>query len=635
MKYLQEEIRSELYDSIKDEYDIQPGEIVFSIPPDRKFGCLSTTIPFIIAKKKKEKPFLIGNRIIEKIKEKFTMFSGIKLAGGGFINFYFKKGFLFKYLVEHKDREIEKKPRKVIVEHTSINPNKAAHIGHLRNACLGDTLVNSLRFLGCEVEVQNYLDDTGIQVADVVWGLLHYGLEEIKKIDGLASYLWYLYADVSKKLAEDESLKQERNNVHKKIEEKIDPEYEISNYIAQEVLKDHIRVMDILGIRYDLLVRESDIIELDFFEDAAEIMRKNNIMYPSRDPEKKGCHVIKYNRENIEKIVIRSNNTVTYIGKDIAYSLWKAGLFEKDFYYKKFHTYKDTGKEIYITDSEGEREGFAFGDAQTVYNVIGVRQSYLQNIISDEVVEPLSPKDSERKAIHFSYEMVALTPRCVEEMGFEISEEEKKRPHVDVSGRKGIAVKAEDLIDKLIGRSLQEVKLRDPDIEEERANKIAKEIAVGALRYFMIKFSSNAVIAFDFKDALAFEGDTGPYLQYTLVRINSILRKLANPEAFAGKKGFKLELLEEKEYDILYEILLHVSLLEAQVELAIKNSEVSVIANYTYTLCQKVNHYYHLFPIIAEENKEIKRIRLTLILLVKSELEKLLAIMGIPVPEKM
>jgi arginyl-tRNA synthetase len=267
--------------------------------------------------------------------------------------------------------------------------------------------------------------------------------------------------------------------------------------------------------------------------------------------------------------------------------------------------------------------------------VIGVRQSYLQNIISDEVVEPLSPKDSERKAIHFSYEMVALTPRCVEEMGFEISEEEKKRPHVDVSGRKGIAVKAEDLIDKLIGRSLQEVKLRDPDIEEERANKIAKEIAVGALRYFMIKFSSNAVIAFDFKDALAFEGDTGPYLQYTLVRINSILRKLANPEAFAGKKGFKLELLEEKEYDILYEILLHVSLLEAQVELAIKNSEVSVIANYTYTLCQKVNHYYHLFPIIAEENKEIKRIRLTLILLVKSDLEKLLAIMGIPVPEKM
>lgn len=635
MKYLQEEIRNEIYDSIKDEYDIKSEEIAFSIPPDRKFGCLSTTIPFIIAKKKKEKPFLIGNRIIEKIKEKFTIFSEIKLAGGGFINFYFKKGFLFKYLVSHKDREIENKERKVIVEHTSINPNKSAHIGHLRNACLGDTLVNSLRFLGCEVEVQNYLDDTGIQVADVVWGLLHYDLEEIKKIEGLASYLWYLYADVSKKLAEDENLKEERNKVHQKIEEKIDPEYEISNYISQEVLKDHIRVMDMLGIRYDLLVRESDIIELDFFKDAAKIMQENNIMYPSRDPEKKGCHVIKYNRENIEKIIIRSNNTVTYIGKDIAYSLWKAGLFEKDFYYERFHTYKDTGKDIYITSSEGDREGYAFGNAQAVYNVIGVRQSYLQNIISDEVIGPLSPKGSEREAIHFSYEMVALTPRCVEEMGFEISEEEQKRSHVDVSGRKGIAVKAEDLIDKLIARSLQEVKLRDPDIEEEKARKIAKEIAVGALRYFMIKFSSNAVIAFDFKDALAFEGDTGPYLQYTLVRINSILRKLEDRDAFTEKRELKLALLEEKEYDILYEILLHVSLLEAQVELAIKNSEVSVIANYTYTLCQKANHYYHLFPIIAEENQEIKHIRLSLILLVKSELEKLLAVMGIPVPEKM
>lgn len=635
MKYLQEELREKLYDALKDEYEITPGEIIFSIPPDRKFGCLSTTIPFIIARKIKEKPFLIGNRIIEKIRDKFSMFSEIKLAGGGFLNFYFEKGFLFNYLLENRDRKMADRHRKVIVEHTSINPNKAAHIGHLRNACLGDTLANSLRFTGCDVEVQNYLDDTGIQVADVVWGLLHYNLEEIKKIDGLASYLWYLYADVTKQLAENESFKGERNKVHKKIEEKINPEYEISSYISQEVLKDHIRVMDILGIRYDLLVRESDIIELDFFKDAAEIMREHNIMYFSQDPEKKDCQVIKYRRENIEKIVIRSNNTVTYIGKDIAYSLWKAGLFKRDFYYKKFHTYEDTGKEIFITAPAGEQEGVNFGKAQIVYNVIGGRQSYLQNIISEEVIAPLSSKESEREAIHFSYEMVALTPRCVEELGFEISEEDRKRPHVDVSGRKGIAVKAEDLIEKLIAKSLQEVKLRDPDIAAERANQIAKDIAVGALRYFMIKFSANSVIAFDFKDALAFEGDTGPYLQYTLVRINSILRKLADGDAAAAERKLSVAVLEDKEYDILYEILLHVSLLETQVELAIKNSEISIIANYTYTLCQKANHYYHLFPIIAEKNLEIKHIRLSLILLVKNKLEKLLAVMGIPVPEKM
>ncbi|MCI0470201.1 MAG: arginine--tRNA ligase [Candidatus Aminicenantes bacterium] len=635
MKFLQEDLREKLFDALKDEYTIEPEEIIFSIPPDRKFGCLSTTVPFIIARKIKEKPFLIGNRIIEKIRDKFPMFSEMQLAGGGFLNFYFEKGFLFNYLLENRDRKMADQQRKVIVEHTSINPNKAAHIGHLRNACLGDTLANSLRFTGCTVEVQNYLDDTGIQVADVVWGLLHYDLEEIKKIDGLASYLWYLYADVTKQLAENESFKEERNKVHKKIEEKINPEYEISSYISQEVLKDHIRVMDILGIRYDLLVRESDIIELDFFKDAAEVMCEHDIMYFSRDPEKKDCQVIKYRRENIEKIVIRSNNTVTYIGKDIAYSLWKAGLFKRDFYYKKFHTYEDTGKEIYITAPAGEQEGFNFGKAQIVYNVIGGRQSYLQNIISEEVIAPLSSQEGKREAIHFSYEMVALTPRCVEELGFEIPEEERKRPHVDVSGRKGIAVKAEDLIEKLIAKSLLEVKSRDPNIAEERANKIAKDIAVGALRYFMIKFSANSVIAFDFKDALAFEGDTGPYLQYTLVRINSILRKLTDGEAAAAERKLNVAVLEDKEYDILYEILLHVSLLETQVELAIRNSEISIIANYTYTLCQKTNHYYHLFPIIAEKNLEIKHIRLSLILLVKNKLEKLLALMGIPVPEKM
>ncbi|MCK4762202.1 MAG: arginine--tRNA ligase [Candidatus Aminicenantes bacterium] len=635
MKYLQQDLREKLYDAIKDEYDIKPGDIAFSIPPDRKFGCLSTTIPFIIAKKQKEKPFLIGNKIIEKIKDRLDMFSEIKLAGGGFINFYFKKGFLFKYLVENRDRQIKNKNHKMIVEHTSINPNKAAHIGHLRNACLGDTLAKMLRYLNYEVEVQNYLDDTGIQVADVVWGMMHYNLEEIKKIKGLASYLWHLYADVSKQLAGNDEFKAERNLVHQKIEDKIDPEYEISDYIAQEVLKDHIRVMDILGIRYDLLVRESDIIHLDFFKDAAEIMERINIMYPSKDPEKEGCQVIKYKKENIEKIIVRSNNTVTYIGKDIAYSMWKAGLFDKDFFYSTFHTYADTGKEIFITGSEGEDKEFNFGGGRTVYNVIGVRQSYLQNIISQEVIEPLSPEESEREAIHFSYEMVALTPRCVEEMGFEISAEDSKKPHVDVSGRKGIAVKADDLIEKLVVKSLQEVKLRDPDIAEERARRIAKDIAVGALRYFMIKFSSSSVIAFDFKDALAFEGDTGPYLQYTLVRINSILRKLEDKDAVFDARRLDLSLLEEKEYGILYEILLSLSLLEVQVELAVEKHEVSVAANYTYTLCQKTNHYYHLFPIVVEENREIKHIRINLILLVKQKLEKLLSIMGIPIPEKM
>ncbi len=645
MKYLQEELKNKLIDLLKTDFKLEREEIQFTIPPKREFGDLSTTIPFTLAKKEKQKPFVIGNRIIESIKDRFAMFSEIKLAGGGFLNFTFKKNFLVNYLAANIHRQAPAAGLKMVVEHTSINPNKSAHIGHLRNACLGDTLANALRFLGYEVEIQNYLDDTGIQVADVVWGLLYHegkSFKEIKKIDQVAAYLWYLYPEVSQLFAENEKAKAERDEVHKKIEEKINPEYQISNYIAEEVLKDHIRVMNILGIRYDLLVRESDVIELDFFKESRALMEAKGVMYPSQDPEKKGCMVIKYEKENIEKIIVRSNNTITYIGKDIAYTLWKVGLFNRDFYYRKFYTYPEDAKDIYITDytpptSPTSPGGtFHFGGGESVFNVIDVRQSYLQNIIA-QVLVPLSPVDHRKKFIHFSYEMVALTPRCVEEMGFDLSEEDKKKSYVEVSGRKGIAVKADDLIDKLVEKSLHEVKLRHPEIAEENARTIARGISVGALRYFMIKFNANTVIAFDFKDALAFEGDTGPYLQYTLVRINSILRKLKEAGDSDSLEPGELDstVLDKKEYDIFYDMLLDLSLVELQVELALSQQELSGIANYSYSLCQKFNHFYHLFPIKAEKDIRLKNLRLLLTLAVKAKLEKLFSIMGIPVPEKM
>ena len=637
MKYLQEKIKDKLYELLKDDFSLSKEEIQFSIPAKREFGDLSITLPFVLAKKMKQKPFVLGNMIIEKIKNRLEMFSNIQLAGGGFLNFYFTTNFLFSYLVENLHRRPLPRGIKMIVEHTSINPNKSAHIGHLRNACLGDTLANSLRYLGYEVEIQNYLDDTGIQVAEVVWGLMaHEGksLEEIKKIDHLAAYLWNLYPRVSQLFTQDENAKQSRDETHKKIEEKIDPEYSINEYVASEVLKDHIRVMNMLGIRYHLLVRESDIIALDFFKEARQLMESKGVMYPSQDPEKKGCMVIKYEKEDIEKIIIRSNGTITYIGKDIAYTLWKVGLFDRDFYYRKFYTYTEDNSDIYITDFHPNPQTFNFAGGESVYNVIDVRQSYLQNIIA-QVLGPLSPPDHQKKFVHFSYEMVALTPRCVEEMGFALSEEDRKKAFVEVSGRKGIAVKADELIDKLVEKSVSEVKIRHPEMEEEQITPIAKNIAIGALRYFMIKFNANSVIAFDFKDALAFEGDTGPYLQYTLVRINSILRKLEEKGGPGEINQPDLLLLEKKEYDIVYELLLEISTLEMHVETALENHELSGIANYTYSLCQKFNHFYHLFPIIAESRPQVKQQRLHLLLLVKSSLEKLLTIMGIPIPEKM
>jgi len=640
MKYLQEQLKNKLCELLKADYNLEKDEILFSIPSNRKFGDLSTTIPFVLAKKLKQKPFAIGNEIIGRIKDHLDMFSDIQLAGGGFLNFYFKKNFLLLYLKEQIYKDIPSRKIKMVVEHTSINPNKSAHIGHLRNACLGDTLARALRFLGYEVEVQNYLDDTGIQVSDVVWGLMYHekkSFDEIKKIENIASYLWYLYPEVTQLFDTSEEAKQSRNEVHKKIEEKINPEYEISNYVAEEVLKDHIRVMNLIDIRYDLLVRESDIIELNFFKEARELMEKKGVLYPSQDPEKLGCMVIKYDKENIEKIVIRSNGTITYIGKDIAYTLWKVGLFDRDFYYRKFYTYEDN-QDIFISDFNPQPvdRPFHFGGGESVYNVIDVRQSYLQNIIA-QILGPLSPEGHQKKFIHFSYEMVALTPRCVEEMGFEISEEDRNKSYVKVSGRKGIGEKADALIDKLKEKSFSEVKSRHPELEDEKANRIAKEIAIGALRYFMIKFSTTAVIAFDFKDALAFEGETGPYLQYTMVRINSILNKLKERGETVSVENIPLDMsvLEPKEYDTLYEILLELSMIEINIETTLGLHEPAGIASYTYSICQKFNQFYHFYPIASEKNPEIKNIRLQLVLLVKKQLQKLLDIMGIPSPEKM
>ena len=641
MKFLQDTIKYKLYDLLNHEFSLEIEEIQFSIPPNRKFGDLSTTIPFVLAKKLKEKPFVLGNRIVEKLKGQLDMFSEIQLAGGGFLNFYFQKNFLLNYLKENINRTVPSRQIKMVVEHTSINPNKSAHIGHLRNSCLGDTLANSLRFLGYEVEIQNYLDDTGIQVADVVWGLIYHegkSLDEIKKIEHMASYLWKLYPEVSKIFEENEDAAKNRNEVHKKIEEKIDPEYAVSNYVAEEVLKDHIRVMNLLGIRYDLLVRESDIIELNFFKEARELLEKKGVMYPSQDPEKKGCMVIRYEKENIEKIVIRSNNTVTYIGKDIAYTIWKVGLFDRDFFYREFYKYDDDNKVIYITDflPQPPVNAIHFGGGESVYNVIDVRQSYLQNIIA-QILGPISPEGHERKFIHFSYEMVALTPRCVEELGFYLSEEDKSKTYVEVSGRKGIAVSADELIDKLVEKSYSEVLSRHSEMDNKKAHQIAREIAIGALRYFMIKFSSTSVIAFDFKDALAFEGETGPYLQYTMVRINSILNKLKErgEDDTIPPGQLDMTILDPKEYDIYYEMLLDLSLCEIQVEMAIAVHELAGIANYTYTLCQKFNQFYHQFQIASEKNPSLKQLRLQMVLLSKSYLEKLLGIIGIPIPEKM
>src|SRR6185437_5020038 len=304
---------------------------------------------------------------------------------------------------------------------------------------------------------------------------------------------------------------------------------------ADATVNAHLATMYRLGVEYEVLPRESDILHLKFWAAAFELLKQRNAIYFEEQGKNRGCWVMPASafRDSAEpqsdagedsEVIVRSNGTVTYVGKDIAYQLWKFGLLGKDFFYRLWSTYPD-GRQVWVTTDEPVSDDAPqFGGAARVFNVIDSRQSYLQDV----VVAGLRALGFNREAdasVHFSYEMVALSPRTCVEMGIPLSEDDKKRAYVEVSGRKGLGVKADDLIDKLIETALEEVEQRHPEAPASERQRVAEQIAVGALRYFMLKFTRNSVIAFDFHEALSFEGETGPYVQYAAVRAGNILRK--------------------------------------------------------------------------------------------------------------
>lgn len=636
MKELQAKLAGHLAAFIEKEWGVRELEIVFSIPPERKFGDLASPLAFSLAKLVGDKPFIIARRLAESLPDVLAEISAAQVAGGGFLNLYLDRGTVFAQL--SGDEENKSADRGLVcVEHTSINPNKAAHIGHLRNVCLGDTLVRTLRTLGYQVEVQNYIDDTGIQVADVVWGLLRLRqmrLPEIQAIKNLSAYLWELYSEAGRILGEDQQAAAERREVHRRIEQGLDPEYPASEYVSRTVLAEHLELMAGLDIQYDLMVRESDIMASGLFSETARTLRRENILLPAREETQQGCQIIHYRPEKIDKIIIRSNDTVTYIGKDLAYHLWKFAFTETGLRFKHFLSYPG-GKEVLISTMDNSCPVLARSGIDLVFNVIDCRQAYLQNLIR-QVLEDLGQPRAAANFCHFAYEMVTLSPACAREMGFIIPEDQQGKSSINVSGRKGIAVKADDLLAKLREKAGQEIQLRNPDMSAELLELTAGQIAVGALRYFMVKYSLKTMIVFDFKEALAFEGDSGPYLQYTLVRLNSILNRCPDqPDGIAVPEAGLLDRLEAHELEATWEILLQAYSCECQLELALESREPSMIASFTYSLCQKFNNYYHHFPVLAEPDLDRKRTRLHLLLTVKKTLNRLFQVLGIPVPARM
>ena len=614
-------------------------------PKQSSFGELSITAPFHLARQLKRAPVSIAREIVEQIGP-IEGVAALEVAGNGYINVRLDRG-AYGYDVLHGAGETrEKTPGKIIVEHTNINPNKAAHIGHLRNAVLGDTFVRMLRAAGRTVEVQNYIDNTGVQVADVVAGfhflrkMSYDDVVRLMQTTRFDYYCWDLYAEVSS----HPELKEWRSQTLHAIEHREGELLHLASKISEVIVGYHLDTMYRIGVRYDLLPRESEVLWLKFWETAFEQLKSRSAIYFETEGKNKGCWVMpasafkEQTGEDTEdsKVIVRSNNTVTYVGKDIAYQLWKFGLLGKDFYYVLWPE-----KNVYVTTGEPQPPGPEFGHADSVYNVIDSRQSYLQDVVVAGL-RALGYNEQADRSVHFSYEMVALTPGTCVELGIELSEEDKKRPYVEVSGRKGLGVKADDLIDKLIEKALEEVDARHPEAPAEERKQVATQIAVAALRYFMLKFTRNSVIAFDLREALSFEGDTGPYVQYTAVRAGNILRKLA--ERGEELPDFRRELdrialaqqlTSPPSGDDFWQLLLMASKSDSAVERAIASGEPAHVAKYAFQLAQAFNNFYHGYQVLSEENPDKRTFLLWMTTYFRAQLERMLAVLGIDVPEYM
>ena len=653
-------------------YDITLSQLAVEQPPSIALGELALPIAFELAKRLRKAPRAIAAELQQALTEDLANLPGvasIEIAGAGYLNIRLDRAATALRIARDEHANIGG-PGFRLIEHTSINPNKAAHIGHLRNAILGDTFARLLRpddyKSGFQIGVQNYIDNTGVQVADVVVGftellkLSYTGvqelLSELMESNRLIDFFcWDLYARVSQWYTEPGTSIEElarrkklRLDTLHALETGGNDTASIAELVSTSVLRRHLETMQRLGIEYDFLPRESEILTLKFWDAARALMIQKGVLYEEIEGKNKGCWVMR--RANTEgvteggpdeeaKVIVRSNGTVTYVGKDIAYHLWKFGLLEKDFFYEKFHHYPTHTCWASTGDAAANDVTHpVFAKADAIYNVIDSSQSDPQNNVI-AALRGMGYTEAADRYTHFSYEKVALTPRCAIDLGYTISDEDKARPFIEVSGRKGLGVKADDLLDKLIAAAAEQVNTRNPDLPEPDRLQIAQQIAVGALRYFMLRFNRNTIIAFDFKDALSFEGETGPYVQYAIVRASNIFRKSATTEAealAALPTGDALAaLLNSDEGTSVWETWLAASRLTALIEQTITSAEPALLTKYVFQLAQQFNNFYHRHHILNETDATRKALLLATAAVARREMVRALGYLGIEAPAVM
>ena len=660
---VQERIRTHVTGLLSGLYSLEPSDaaiVALEYPPNRELGDLGTPIAFELARRLRKAP----RAIAQEIAEAFGTLDGVTrvvAAPNGYLNFFLeRRGFLLSRLAPGTSA-VSPVTAKAIVEHTAINPNKAAHIGHLRNSALGDTLVRVLRFRGVPVEVQNYIDDTGVQVADVVVGfrvLQEKTLEQIRAIADSTRfdyYCWDLYSQVTEWYGGDPERLTHRSTTLHDIERGGSDAAAIAEFVADRIVRYHLNTMARMNVGYDLLTWEGDILRLKFWAQAFEVLKASGAVYLRTEGRLAGCWVmaIEDGEESgpepetetapeREKVIVRSNGVVTYVGKDIAYQFWKLGLLGRNFRYRVF--VDDAQKPLWATCSAGgEDDHPPFGRAAYVYNVIDVRQAYLQKLLKQALVAAGHPEGAEHSH-HFSYEMVALSHATARELGHapDPDSDDAKRPFVEVSGRKGLGVKADDLLDTLMGNASREVAARNAELSGSEAERIGRMISIAAVRYFLIKFSRGKVIVFDLEEALSFEGESGPYIQYAVVRANNIFQKLLQRDGLdesallASLKDLPAaEIAGDNGSHEVWALVLEASRLDEIVEQVIRTLEFSVLAKYAFSLAQAFNAFYHRSQILNEERDDVRRWRAGAVIYLRDQLTRALDLMGISVPPRM
>lgn len=609
--------------------DLSISDVKFSVEPAKPgFGDVSSNISFLLAKPLKKSPKEIAQMLSEKFQNCIsTLVLKSEAHPSGYLNFFADWEKLNQlilsesHLEEFGDVDIGKN-FPIVVEHTSVNPNKALHIGHIRNIIIGDTVSRILKKSNYKVNVLNYIDDSGLQVADIIVGFKHFGFDEDspngKKFDHYCGD--DVYVKTTERYEKDPSLEEIRKNVLKELEDGDSETAKFADKITRKVLAGQLETCWNLGVYYDCLNFESQIIRSGLWSEIFEKLKEMSLIEFEKEGKNAGCWVIRGENKEDDKVIVRSNGTATYIAKDIPYAAWKLGLLDDPFNYEKYEKMQPDSKDLWQTTLNKNSPVSKNFSGDKVVTVIDSRQARLQKIITSLMGKFKSVPDA---YIHLGYESVTLSSETAKTLG--LNTEGKQ---AQMSGRKGLYVNADSVYQLLKEKTKEETKKRHPEMDFSEIEKIAHSVSVATLRYEMIKQDLDKIITFDLTKSLSLEGDTAPYIQYTHARASRILEKSNRTPTI----DVDFSLLKEKsELDLIKNI----GLFNLQVRDAAKNLSPKVIARYCHDLAVSFNSFYEHCKVLELGDVNLENSRLCLVNSFKITLEKALNLLGITAPDRM